>query len=159
MFWYLRSILTYLNRPELYEARKRLRQLQTTEGSTFFTTLFRSWSHNVGCYDSILCLLTCQAVATFSLCLLAQAYEHASNLLQVFAELEITVYILIQIDKLYAAQNETSYELTWQGTIARKSSFHIPTTPTTRAWEVSLLEQVSVWITDAASSNSSFPQS
>lgn len=35
----------------------------------FFVALFRSWCHN--------------AVSTFSLCLLAQAYEHAYNLLQV----------------------------------------------------------------------------
>lgn len=39
-------------------------------------------------------------MATFSLCLLAQAYEQAYNLLQIFAELEMTVNILIQIDKL-----------------------------------------------------------
>ena len=67
--------------------------------------LFRSWCYN--------------AVATFSLCLLAQAYEQAYNLLQILsvasvapirlpadvnvkssAELEMTVNILIQIDKL-----------------------------------------------------------
>lgn len=35
----------------------------------FFVALFRSWCHN--------------AVATFSLCLLAQAYEQAYNLLQI----------------------------------------------------------------------------
>jgi vacuole morphology and inheritance protein 14 len=67
----------------------------------FFVTLFRSWCHN--------------AVATFSLCLLAQAYEQAYNLLQILygfsqnfksltnigsAELEMTVNMLIQIDKL-----------------------------------------------------------
>lgn len=68
----------------------------------FFVALFRSWCHN--------------AVSTFSLCLLAQAYEQAYNLLQVLlvvsecgldtcllfssAELEMTVNILIQIDKL-----------------------------------------------------------
>ena len=56
-------------------------------------------------------------MATFSLCLLAQAYEQAYNLLQILfvaqmsmldirfadkpsAELEMTVNILIQIDKL-----------------------------------------------------------
>lgn len=49
-------------------------------------TLYRSWCHN--------------AVAVFSLCLLAQAYEHASNLLAIFADLEMTVQILVQIDKL-----------------------------------------------------------
>jgi vacuole morphology and inheritance protein 14 len=72
--------------PELAELRKRLRSLETKDGQTFFVTLFRSWCHN--------------AVATFSLCLLAQAYEQASNLLHIFAELEITVNLLIQVDKL-----------------------------------------------------------
>ena len=72
--------------PELAELRKRLRNLETKEGQIFFVALFRSWCHN--------------AVATFSLCLLAQAYEQAYNLLQVFAELEMTVNMLIQIDKL-----------------------------------------------------------
>ncbi|MCJ1462796.1 hypothetical protein MMC07_001399 [Pseudocyphellaria aurata] len=72
--------------PELAELRKRLRNLETRDGQTFFVALFRSWCHN--------------AVATFSLCLLAQAYEQAYNLLQIFAELEMTVNMLIQIDKL-----------------------------------------------------------
>ena len=72
--------------PELAELRKRLRNLETREGQTFFVTLFRSWCYN--------------AVATFSLCLLAQAYEQAYSLLQIFAELEMTVNMLIQIDKL-----------------------------------------------------------
>ncbi|PWW74954.1 ARM repeat-containing protein [Tuber magnatum] len=72
--------------PELADLRKRLRSLDTKDGQTFFVSLFRSWCHN--------------AVATFSLCLMAQAYEQASNLLQIFAELEITVNLLIQVDKL-----------------------------------------------------------
>ena len=55
--------------PELAELRKRLRNLETKEGQLFFVALFRSWCHN--------------AVATFSLCLLAQAYEQAYNLLQI----------------------------------------------------------------------------
>ncbi|TQS37072.1 hypothetical protein Golomagni_02466 [Golovinomyces magnicellulatus] len=72
--------------PELAELRKRLRNLETKDGQTFFVALFRSW-----CYNT---------VATFSLCLLAQAYEQAYNLLLIFAELEMTVNMLIQIDKL-----------------------------------------------------------
>ncbi|KAF2760171.1 ARM repeat-containing protein [Pseudovirgaria hyperparasitica] len=72
--------------PELADLRKRLRNLETKDGHTFFVALFRSWCHN--------------AVATFSLCLLAQAYEQAYNLLQIFGELEMTVNMLIQIDKL-----------------------------------------------------------
>lgn len=79
--------------PELSELRKRLRSLETKasrafspeigllpyfpswltchakDGQTFFVALFRSWCYN--------------AVATFSLCLLAQAYEQAYNLLQI----------------------------------------------------------------------------
>ncbi|GAO46427.1 ARM repeat-containing protein [Saitoella complicata NRRL Y-17804] len=72
--------------PELGDLRKRLRNLETKDGQLLFTSLYRSWCHN--------------AVATFSLCLLAQAYEQASNLLQIFADLEITVSLLIQVDKL-----------------------------------------------------------
>jgi vacuole morphology and inheritance protein 14 len=55
--------------PELADLRKRLRNLESKDGQTFFVALFRSWCYN--------------AVATFSLCLLAQAYEQAYNLLQI----------------------------------------------------------------------------
>ena len=55
--------------PELAELRKRLRNLETRDGQAFFVALFRAWCQN--------------AVATFSLCLLAQAYEQAYNLLQI----------------------------------------------------------------------------
>lgn len=73
--------------PELADFRRRLKSLETRQdGQAIFTTLYRSWCHN--------------AVAVFSLCLLAQAYEHASNLLYIFADLEITVQLLVQIDKL-----------------------------------------------------------
>lgn len=72
--------------PELQSLRQRLRNLEAKEGTNFFISLFRSWCHN--------------AVATFSLCLLAQAYEQAFHLLQIFADLEITVTLLIQVDKL-----------------------------------------------------------
>ena len=57
--------------PELADLRKRLRNLDSKDGQTFFVALFRSWCHN--------------AVATFSLCLLAQAYEQAYNLLQILS--------------------------------------------------------------------------
>ncbi|EFX00777.1 vacuole-associated enzyme activator complex component [Grosmannia clavigera kw1407] len=53
-----------LTAPELSDLRKRLRNLETKDGQTFF------------------------------------AYEQAYHLLQIFAELEMTVNILIQIDKL-----------------------------------------------------------
>ncbi|KAH6643895.1 vacuolar protein 14 C-terminal Fig4p binding-domain-containing protein [Boeremia exigua] len=72
--------------PELADLRRRLRNLENRDGQSFFVTLFKAWCHN--------------AVATFSLCLLAQAYEQAYHLLQIFADLEMTVNTLIQIDKL-----------------------------------------------------------
>ncbi|KIL70288.1 hypothetical protein M378DRAFT_195396 [Amanita muscaria Koide BX008] len=73
--------------PELVEFRKRLKVVDTRQdGQAIFTTIYRSWCHN--------------AVAVFSLCLLAQAYEHASNLLYIFADLEVTVHMLVQMDKL-----------------------------------------------------------
>lgn len=72
--------------PELGELRRRLRNLDSKDGQSFFTVLFKAWCHN--------------AVATFSLCLLAQAYEQAYNLLLIFSEIEMTVNMLIQIDKL-----------------------------------------------------------
>ncbi|GES94101.1 ARM repeat-containing protein [Rhizophagus clarus] len=80
----LNSIL--ITTPELSDLRKRLKNLETKDEQMLFTALYKSWCHN--------------PVSTFSLCLLAQAYEHAANLLQSFADLEITVNLLIQIDKL-----------------------------------------------------------
>jgi len=56
------------------------------EDRAVFSQLFMCWSHN--------------PVATLSLCLLAQAYDLASSLVQRFAEVEITVGLLMQIDKL-----------------------------------------------------------
>ncbi|KDQ64426.1 hypothetical protein JAAARDRAFT_225710 [Jaapia argillacea MUCL 33604] len=79
--------LILITAPELVDFRRRLKSLETRQdGQALYITLYRSWCHN--------------AVAVFSLCLLAQAYEHASNLLQIFADLEITVQLLVQIDKL-----------------------------------------------------------
>ncbi|EIN10503.1 ARM repeat-containing protein [Punctularia strigosozonata HHB-11173 SS5] len=79
--------LILITSPELADFRRRLKNLETRpDGQALFTTLYRSWCHN--------------AVATFSLCLLAQAYEHASNLLYIFAELDMTVSLLVQVDKL-----------------------------------------------------------
>ncbi|KAH9058996.1 vacuolar protein 14 C-terminal Fig4-binding domain-containing protein, partial [Lactarius vividus] len=54
--------------PELADFRRRLKSLETQKDSqALFVTLYQLWCHN--------------PVAVFSLCLLAQAYEHAFNLL------------------------------------------------------------------------------
>ena len=54
--------------------------------SDLFIALFSSWCHN--------------PVATFSLCLLSQAYNLSSKLILRFAEVDVTVGFLMQIDKL-----------------------------------------------------------
>ena len=58
----------------------------TQETWNLFITLYRSWSHN--------------PVATVALCLLTQNYDHASSLVQKFADIEITAGLLKEIDKL-----------------------------------------------------------
>jgi vacuole morphology and inheritance protein 14 len=70
--------------PELYEVRKRLKNLK--DNFTLFVVLYRSWCHN--------------PVASLALCLLAQMYEHAANLVHSFGDIEITVNFLLQVDKL-----------------------------------------------------------
>lgn len=72
--------------PELSDLRKNLKILKLPDGVNLFKTLYRSWCHN--------------PVALLSLCLLASAYEHAADLLPIFADLEMNVALLIQIDKL-----------------------------------------------------------
>jgi len=79
--------LILLTAPEVSDLRKLLKNLrQNTQGQKLFTALYRSWSHN--------------PVATFSLCLIAQLYEHACDLVQIFSELEMTVLFLAEVDKL-----------------------------------------------------------
>lgn len=84
MVQYLNNIL--LTAPELSQLRMRLRNLKNKDGVTFFSALFRSWCHN--------------PTAALTLCLLAQAYEYAFILLQTIVEFEITIPLLVQIDKL-----------------------------------------------------------
>jgi vacuole morphology and inheritance protein 14 len=67
--------------PELADLRRRLRNLDNKDGQSFFVVLFKAWCHN--------------AVATFSLCLLAQAYEQAYHLLQVLCVFLSTSHSLI----------------------------------------------------------------
>jgi vacuole morphology and inheritance protein 14 len=69
--------------PELSPLRKQLRNL---DDWPLFSSLFKAWCHN--------------APATLALCLLAQAYELAYSVLQIFVDFEITVNSLVQIDIL-----------------------------------------------------------
>lgn len=82
--------LILLTAPELASLRKSLKSVSTMSAlpgdREVFISLFKSWVHN--------------PVATFSLCLLAQAYDLAASLIHKFADVNISVGFLMQIDKL-----------------------------------------------------------
>ena len=56
------------------------------DGAHVFSALFQCWCHN--------------PISTFSLCLLAQAYDVSFALIQRFSAQEVTVAFLMQVDKL-----------------------------------------------------------
>ncbi len=82
--------LILLTAPELNPLRVLLRDSFAPSTSLadrqVFVSLFKCWCHN--------------PVATFSLCLLAQAYDLSSCLILQFANVDVTVGFLMQIDKL-----------------------------------------------------------
>jgi len=83
--------LILLTAPELHELRALLKRSfepgASDEDRQVFVCLFNCWCHN--------------PVATFALCLLAQAYDVSYALIKKFTnELEVTVGILMQVDKL-----------------------------------------------------------
>eukprot|EP01102_Stenamoeba_stenopodia_P022271 TRINITY_DN921_c0_g1_i1.p1 TRINITY_DN921_c0_g1~~TRINITY_DN921_c0_g1_i1.p1 ORF type:complete len:588 (-),score=147.47 TRINITY_DN921_c0_g1_i1:139-1902(-) len=76
-----------LTSTEFFELRTNLKNVShSKESRDLFCVLYRSWCHN--------------SAATLSLCLLAQAYKHSTNLILKFSELEVTVNFLVEIDKL-----------------------------------------------------------
>ncbi|KAL8137983.1 hypothetical protein V2J09_003984 [Rumex salicifolius] len=79
--------LILLTSYELSELRELLKQsLVSSDGKDLFVSLYASWSHS--------------PMAIISLCLLAQAYEHASFVIQSLLEEDINVQFLVQLDKL-----------------------------------------------------------
>jgi vacuole morphology and inheritance protein 14 len=64
----------------------RSRYHAKNEGAVVFSALFHCWCNN--------------PVSTFSLCLLARAYDLSFSLIKKFSELEVTVGFLMEIDKL-----------------------------------------------------------
>lgn len=84
----LRSLLSksFAKKSAASGQESKLADDDAVDGARVFTALFHCWCHN--------------PVATFSLCLLAQAYDVAFALVKKFSELEVTVGFLMQIDKL-----------------------------------------------------------
>ncbi|XP_021933263.1 protein VAC14 homolog isoform X2 [Zootermopsis nevadensis] len=75
-----------LTSSELFELRTKLKDLKTEDSCLLFCCLYKSWAHN--------------PVATVALCLLTQNYSHVCDLIRIFANLEVTVDFLTEIDKL-----------------------------------------------------------
>eukprot|EP01083_Nonionella_stella_P286811 976219_1 len=81
--------LILMTSSELFQLRCMIRDCLLEgkkSGQELFIALFNSWGHI--------------SVATLSLCLLAQAYELGCSLVFNFADIEVTVGFLMQIDKL-----------------------------------------------------------
>ncbi|CAN8266874.1 unnamed protein product [Cochlearia groenlandica] len=79
--------LILLTSPELSKLRTLLKgSLVNREGKELFVALYASWCHS--------------PMAIISLCLLAQAYQHASVVIQSLVEEDINVKFLVQLDKL-----------------------------------------------------------
>ncbi|XP_055332523.1 protein VAC14 homolog isoform X2 [Paramacrobiotus metropolitanus] len=80
----LSSIL--LTASELFELRNLLKDFSTAATHKLFEKLYRCWANN--------------SVAAVALCLLTQRYQHACAILEVFADIDVTVEHLSEIDKL-----------------------------------------------------------
>ena len=75
-----------LTSPELLDLRNSLKDFNNKESHSLFVCLYKTWCHN--------------PIATLALCLLSQNYEHAFHLVNLFGDIEITLNLLITIDKL-----------------------------------------------------------
>ncbi|KAI3921189.1 hypothetical protein MKX01_036168 [Papaver californicum] len=79
--------LILLTSSELSELRALLKEsLVNAAGKDLFVSLYYSWCHS--------------PMATISVCLLAQAYQHASSVIQSLMEEDINVKFLVHLDKL-----------------------------------------------------------
>ncbi|GMH20341.1 hypothetical protein Nepgr_022182 [Nepenthes gracilis] len=79
--------LILLTLSELSELRELLKQsLVNAAGEDLFLSLYATWCHS--------------PMALISLCLLSQAYQHASTVIQSLVEEDINVKFLVQLDKL-----------------------------------------------------------
>ena len=94
----LSSIL--LMSSELFELRCSLKEFSTPATQRLFVKLYRCWASN--------------SVATVALCLLTQQYGHTSDLLQVFSEIDVTVDLLMEIDKLVQLIESPVFTCKWK---------------------------------------------
>ncbi|XP_054164834.1 protein VAC14 homolog [Oppia nitens] len=75
-----------LTSSELFELRNQLKHLKTDESCALFCCLYRTWCHS--------------PIATVSLCFLTKNYKHASDLLLLFGDLNLTLEFLTELDQM-----------------------------------------------------------
>eukprot|EP00096_Caligus_rogercresseyi_P013988 TRINITY_DN6547_c0_g1_i2.p1 TRINITY_DN6547_c0_g1~~TRINITY_DN6547_c0_g1_i2.p1 ORF type:complete len:222 (-),score=45.49 TRINITY_DN6547_c0_g1_i2:56-721(-) len=75
-----------LTTQELYKLRTLLKDLASKETCEIFCCLYRTWCHS--------------PVATLALCLQSGCYKHVRTIIQVISTTDITIDILIELDKL-----------------------------------------------------------
>ncbi|XP_071746617.1 protein VAC14 homolog [Lepeophtheirus salmonis] len=75
-----------LTTQELCELRNALKDLNSKEACEIFCCLYRTWCHS--------------PVATLALCLLSGCYKHVGSLIQIISTTDITIEILVELDKL-----------------------------------------------------------
>ncbi|KAK0425832.1 hypothetical protein QR680_009415 [Steinernema hermaphroditum] len=80
----LNSIL--LTATELFVLREQLKKLDTKDSISLFSCVYRCWCH--------------QPIALLGLCLLSQNYAHACDLVEYLSHIDITVELLVEIDRL-----------------------------------------------------------
>ncbi|KAG2433054.1 hypothetical protein HYH02_012758 [Chlamydomonas schloesseri] len=81
--------LILLTGPELAELRDQLRRAaKDPAGARLFSVLYPSWCYSAG--------------ALLSLCFVAQAYDHAVDIVHAFADLPFGAELLVQVDRLVA---------------------------------------------------------
>ncbi|TIA88646.1 hypothetical protein E3P81_03381 [Wallemia ichthyophaga] len=78
--------IVLITAPELSDLRKSLKNIETDQDKSLFCKIYKSWSHN--------------PISVFTLCLLSQNYQHASELLYIISDLHVNVDLLVQVDKL-----------------------------------------------------------
>uniref|UniRef100_A0AC35UAD0 Protein VAC14 homolog n=1 Tax=Rhabditophanes sp. KR3021 TaxID=114890 RepID=A0AC35UAD0_9BILA len=71
---------------ECFELRGQLRHLATEESVDLFLSIYKCWAH--------------QPISVLGLCLLSQNYKHAADLVKRLSHVDLTVDLLVEIDRL-----------------------------------------------------------
>uniref|UniRef100_A0A7E4VTQ9 Protein VAC14 homolog n=1 Tax=Panagrellus redivivus TaxID=6233 RepID=A0A7E4VTQ9_PANRE len=75
-----------LTAPEMLQLRQKLKNPEDTNHNDLFVCLYRCWSH--------------QPICLMSLCLLSKFYDHAAKLVPRLSEIDVSVQLLTEIDRL-----------------------------------------------------------